>query len=200
MAIKAPRAKCDICSLINAVFVPSEVHNKTRIVGLAEAPGYHEAQDGRPLVGVAGQDLDTIIKNLGYERADVTYVNAVSCRPTKLEDGKTYNRTPNDDEIKWCNERLIAELEALAPVIIVCMGKVPYMALGGSKTATMNQVVGTKFTWRDKFDVLVTYHPAAIAHSGGTSTERGRMIKDNIVSAFKTAFETKPKAKQLRLC
>ena len=196
--LKAPCGKCEICTLQNNVFVPSEVHN-SRICGLAEAPGYHEAQDGRPLVGVAGQDLDDIIKGIGYERKDITYINSVSCRPTKIMDGKTYNRTPTDYEIMLCNERLIAELEKLAPSIIVCMGKSSYVALGGSKTATMNQVVGTKFTWRDKFDVLVTYHPAAIGHSGGASTERGRAIKNNIEQVFKLAFEIKPQPKQLRM-
>ncbi len=197
--IKAPNAKCDICSLATAVFVPSEVHDKTRIVGLAEAPGYHEAQDGRPLVGVAGQDLDEIVRSLGYKREDITYINAVCCRPTKVEDGKTYNRTPTDNEVSWCNERLIAEIEKLSPVIIVCMGKVPYTALGGSKSAVMKEVVGTRFVWRDRYDVLVTYHPAAIAHSGGASTERGKAIKKSIEDAFRIAFETKPKPKQLRL-
>lgn len=197
--LKAPCAKCDECTLKNNVFVPSEVHQKTRICGLAEAPGYHEAQDGRPLVGVAGQDLDEIIRGLGYKREDITYINAVSCRPTKVEDGKTFNRTPTDNEVSWCNERLIAEIEKLSPMIIVCMGKVPYTALGGSKSAVMKDVVGTRFTWRDRFDVLVTYHPAAIGHSGGASTERGKAIKKSIENAFKIAFETKPKPKQLRL-
>jgi uracil-DNA glycosylase len=191
--------QCNICTLGSNVFVPSELYIKSKILALAEAPGYHEAQDGRPLVGVAGQDMNRIIEGLGCKREDVNFMNAVSCRPTKIEDGKTFNRTPTDNEIMWCNARLIREIEALSPVVIVCMGKTPYIALGGNKSAMMNQVAGTKFTWRDRFEVIVTYHPAAIAHSGGVTSQRGKMIRDNIEQAFKLAFESKPQNKQLRM-
>lgn len=195
---KAPKALCDACALKNAIFVPSEINGST-IVALAEAPGYNEAKEGRPLVGVAGQDLNKIIEFLGKGRKDINYVNAVTCRPTKVIDGKTYNRTPTDEEIKCCNQRLIAELEKLTPTIIVCMGKTPYVALGGDKKAIMREIVGSTFTWKSKFDIIVTYHPAAISHSGGVGTERGKKIRDEIEQAFKTAFVTKPKPKQLAL-
>ncbi len=195
---KAPKGKCDECSLINAVFVPSELHN-SKVLFLAEAPGYHEAQDGRPLVGVAGQDFNDIVQECGGKREDGNYVNAVTCRPTKVVDGKTYNRTPNDAEIRWCNERMAVEIDAIQPIIIVCMGKVPYVALGGDARNAMKDVVGTSFVWRQKYDVVVTYHPAAIAHAGGKNTQRGREIRDEIKKAVAKALSVKPSVKQLTL-
>ena len=196
---KAPKGKCDSCPLSGAIFVPSELHDKSKVLFLAEAPGYHEAQDGKPLVGVAGQDFNQIVKDCGASRDDGNYMNAVTCRPTKVIDGKTYNRTPTDVEIRCCNDRLYYEVEALSPVIIVCMGKIPYVALGGNAKAAMKDIVGTRFTWKQKYSVLVTYHPAAIAHSGGAGTERGKMIRDKIAEAVKDALSVKHIDKQLRL-
>lgn len=196
---KAPKGRCDECSLIKAVLVPSELHEKSKVLFLAEAPGFHEAQEGRPLVGVAGQDLNEIIEKCEGKREDGNYINAVTCRPTKVEGGKTYNRTPTDAEIKFCNDRLLAEIEKLQPTIIICMGKVPYVALGGDGKSAMKDLVGSTFTWKGKYDVIVTYHPAAISHSGGKSTQRGREIRDEIQRAVKIAFATKPRPKQLGL-
>jgi len=195
---KAPKALCDVCALKNAIFVPSEINGST-IVALAEAPGYNETKEGRPLVGVAGQDLNKIIESLGKKREDINYVNAVNCRPTKVVDGKTYNRTPTDEEIKCCNQRLIAELEKLSPNVIVCMGKTPYVALGGDEKVVMRDIVGSTFLWKGTFNIIVTYHPAAISHSGGIGTERGKKIRDEIEKAFKIAFATKLKPRQLTL-
>jgi len=196
--IKATSGKCEECPLKNNVYVPSELHD-SKVLFLAEAPGYHEAQEGRPLVGVAGQDFNRIVESLGAKREDGNYINVVTCRPTKVVDGKTYNRTPTDVEIRCCNDRLYAEVEALQPVIIVCMGKIPYVALGGDTKVAMKDIVGTKFTWRQKYSVIVTYHPAAIAHSGGTGTERGRLIRDEIEKTVKEALSIKHIDKQLRL-
>jgi DNA polymerase len=196
IVIKAPKGRCEECTLKNAVFVPSELHS-SKVLFLAEAPGYHEAQDGRPLVGVAGQDFNDIVEECGGKREDGNYMNAVTCRPTKVVDGKTYNRTPTDVEIKFCNDRLVEEIESLQPVIIVCMGKVPYVALGGDPKAAMKDVVGSTFAWRGKYDVIVTYHPAAIAHSGGRRTPRGKEIRDEIKKVVAKALATKPSARQL---
>lgn len=196
--VKAPFGKCDQCPLKDAILVPSELHQQSKVLFLAEAPGYHEAQEGRPLVGMAGQDFNRIVESCGAKREDGNYMNAVTCRPTKVVEGKTYNRTPTDDEIRCCNDRLYAEVEALSPVVIVCMGKIPYIALGGDAKVAMKDIVGTKFTWRQKYSVIVTYHPAAIAHSGGVGTERGRLIRDEIGKAVGEALSVKHVDKQMR--
>ncbi len=195
---KALNAMCDVCTLKTNVFVPSEIH-QSGICILAEAPGLNEAQEGRPLVGSAGQELFKIIENLGHKREDVNLLNSISCRPTKIENGKTSNRTPTGDEIAWCNERLLTEIERLSPTIIVSMGKVPFIALGGNKDLPMNQVVGTTMMWKNKFNVLITYHPAAIGYAGGGATERGREIKKSIETVIKSAFEMKQEPTQLTL-
>lgn len=189
---KATKAKCDECTLINNTFVASEV-NDSRVLALAEAPGYNEVQSGKPLVGVAGQDMNMIIESIGAKREEfATFINAVSCRPTKREDGKVKNRTPTEREIACCNERLAYEIDKYNPRIIIAMGKIPYVALGGKVFSgfRMADVVGTEFQYK-KYRVIITYHPAAISHSGGEATERGRFIRDTIKSAFEKAYTPK---------
>jgi uracil-DNA glycosylase len=196
--MKAPFAKCDECSLKENIFVPSEIH-KSRICLLGEAPGYYETKDGRPFTGVAGADLNRIIEELDAKREDFNYLNAVSCRPTYIDNGRIKNRTPTNEEIKYCNERLIVELEELSPIVIVAMGKIPYVALGGSTKVLMRDVAGTHFVWRNKFDVYVTYHPAAISHSGGINTTVGKLTRDKIKEQLAIALKAEPKDKQLKL-
>jgi DNA polymerase len=166
---------------------------------LAEAPGYHEVMDGRPLVGIAGREFDSIVQEVGGKRDDLNYLNSCSCRPTKVIDGKTYNRTPDDAEIAACNDRLINEIEIISPLVIVAMGKVAYVALTGDTKPNMKEIVGSTFIFKNKYNVIVTYHPAAIAHSGGASTARGKQYRNEIKEAIKSALATKHTDKQLPL-
>ena len=205
MINKAPYAKCNDCTLKDGIFVPSETHN-SKILIVVEAPGYHESVEGKPLVGVAGQDMNMIIESVGATRENfATLVNSVSCRPTKIEEGKEHNRTPTEEEIKCCNDRLAYEIEKYNPSIIIAMGRVPYTALGGTIYSgfKMGDVIGTEFTYKGKYKVIVTYHPAAITHSGGVTTDRGKAIMDNIKNVFEYALKIKnvdvQQPKQLRL-
>lgn len=187
--IKANKAKCNVCPLIKSIFVPSEIH-ESKIILLAEAPGYIETVKGMPLVGVAGQDLNTIIGRVGHTRKFASYLNSVGCRPTQVKDGKLNNRTPTDEEIRCCNERLVYEIEQINPTVIVTLGKVPYVALGG-KTYTgllMADVVGTKWSFKN-YPVISTYHPAAISHVGGLTSNRGGAIAKHIQHALEMALK-----------
>jgi DNA polymerase len=195
---KEVKAQCDKCPLKDSIFVPSEI-NDTNVLVLAEAPGLSETKEGRPLVGVAGNDLMKIVSTLHKKREDLSYMNVVSCRPTRVEDGKTYNRTPTLDEIVCCNARMTNEIDKIQPQIIVCMGKTAYEALTKRRNSVMKEIVGSKFVWRGIYDVVVTYHPAAISYAGGNNTEIGRRITDIISKSLNYAFEFTPTPKQLRL-
>lgn len=192
---KIKYAKCDECTLKSNKFVPSEI-NDSKILVLAEAPGLDETKEGKPLVGRAGQDLAAMMAELGMKRQDVSFINSVGCRPT-LE---SKNRTPTEREINCCNNRMAYEIGQLNPDIIIAMGKTPYIALGG-KVFTgfrMADVVGTEFKYKNS-RVIITYHPAAISHSGGFTSERGKMLCDEIKRAFIKALEAKQFNKQLEL-
>jgi len=201
---KATAALCDKCPLnteddtaLKNIFVPSEIHDKSSIILLVEAPGYYEAKAGIPLVGQAGNDLMDVIYNLELNRSDFNLVNSVSCRPTAMKNERVINRTPTDKEIYCCNQRLLGEINNIAPVSIVAMGKVPYIALGGSKEAKVKDIAGTTFDLQGNYKVFVTYHPAAIGYN--KKTQLGEMIKKNIYDQILAATLLKPKVKQFRL-
>ena len=201
--MKAIKAKCDICPLAKSIFVPSEIH-ESGIILLTEAPGYTETIEGKPLVGVAGQDLDRIVESVGQTREFASYLNSVSCRPTQVKDGRLANRTPTIEEINCCNERLIYEIEQINPIVIVAMGKTPYIALGRTVYPgfLMADIVSGEFMFmvRDyKVKVISTYHPAAISHVGGLNSNRGNILAEHIQHALNMALKTKDAGKQLKL-
>jgi len=183
---KAKFAKCEECSLLKNKFVPSEF-NSNKLAFIAEAPGLTETIQGKPLVGAAGKELMNILSLLGYKREDFSYLNACCCRPVDIVDGKEYNRTPTVSEIRCCNDRLLHELEKLSPLVVVVLGLRGYIALGGSADKRMSDIEGVHLIVNKKFDAFVTYHPAAIIHSG-LGTSKSDLIRSKMMVTINTAI------------
>ena len=194
---KTSYAKCDECSLLKNKFVPSEINNN-RLVFIAEAPGLTETIQRKPLVGAAGKELMNILSLLGHKREDFSYLNACCCRPVDIVDGKEYNRTPTVDEIRCCNDRLLHELEKLSPLVVVVLGLRGYIALGGSTDKRMGDIEGIHLRVNKKFDAFVTYHPAAIIHSGH-GTSKSDAIRNKMMVTINSALDFKRESKQLEL-
>jgi DNA polymerase len=88
-----------------------------RLMFVGEAPGAEEDQQGLAFVGRAGQLLTDIIeKGLKLKRADVFIANVIKCRPPD-------NRNPEPDEILACQPFLEEQIQAIAPKVIVALGK-----------------------------------------------------------------------------
>lgn len=122
------------------------------IVFVGEGPGYHEDQQGEPFVGAAGELLTRIITNvLRLQREDVYIANVLKCRPPN-------NRNPEPDEVAACSPFLHQQLDALAPVVVVALGRFAIQTLLQSK-ASVGRLRGRAHAFRGA--VLVpTYHPA----------------------------------------
>src|SRR4029079_12771444 len=86
------------------------------LVFVGEAPGAEEDRTGEPFVGAAGQLLTKMIEAMGLSRDEVYICNIIKCRPP----GK---RNPEPDEIASCEPFLKAQLAAIRPRMIVCLGK-----------------------------------------------------------------------------
>jgi uracil-DNA glycosylase family 4 len=124
------------------------------VVFVGEGPGQEEDRLGAPFVGAAGQLLDKMIGAMGFARDDVYICNVVKCRPPG-------NRTPLPAEAAACAPFLLSQLEAVAPRVIV--------ALGRCAAENMGLVQGGG--WRGRWgtfrgvDVMPTYHPAFLLRS-----------------------------------
>jgi len=146
---KVPYAKCELCTLKDEPFVPSWGDPKARMVIVGEAPGNTEVDEGKPFVGMSGMLLDIAITEGGGDPADTYRTNVVLCRPPG-------NRTPQDNEIHCCRERLIKEIQGTSGVIMT-LGKVACETLGVPFTHKSAWIQWDKTHW-----LKPAWHPAYI--------------------------------------
>ncbi|HEY5946058.1 MAG TPA: uracil-DNA glycosylase, partial [Kofleriaceae bacterium] len=118
---------------------------------VGEGPGEQEDKRGEPFVGPAGELLDKMIEAMGWSRESVYINNIVSCRPPG-------NRNPQPDEVGACKPFLEARIGAIAPRIIVALGRPAANTLLGTD-APISALRG-KFHDRHGVKVMPTFHPA----------------------------------------
>jgi len=110
--------ECRACPLWRTArqAVPGEGSAEGGVLFLGEAPGFHEDQQGRPFVGAAGQLLDELLAGIGLDRGKVFITNVVRHRPPE-------NRDPLPDEIAACDQWTARQIAALAPRVVVTLGR-----------------------------------------------------------------------------
>ena len=154
-------ATCTRCALAtgrtNVVFGMGDPSSDLMFIG--EGPGAQEDAQGLPFVGRSGQLLDRLVaEEMGLTRDRVYIANVVKCRPPN-------NRDPLPDEIEACRPYLEAQLELIAPKVIVTLGKFAGQLLLRSKEA-ITRLRGHSYPFAT--GVLVpTVHPAYVLRGGG---------------------------------
>jgi uracil-DNA glycosylase len=118
---------------------------------VGEAPGEQEDLRGEPFVGRAGELLDKMIEAMGWTRQSVYITNILMSRPPG-------NRNPQPDEIGACLPFLHAKIQAIAPRVIVALGRPAANTLLGTD-APISALRG-KFHDRHGTKVMPTFHPA----------------------------------------
>ncbi len=118
---------------------------------VGEAPGEQEDRRGEPFVGPAGELLDKMIIAMGWSRQTVYINNILACRPPG-------NRNPQPDEVAACKPFLEARIAAIAPRIIVALGRPAANTLLGTD-APISSLRG-RFHDRHGVKVMPTFHPA----------------------------------------
>lgn len=124
---------------------------QARLVLVGEAPGAQEDRIGEPFVGEAGQLLDRILFAMKLRREDVYVCNVIKCRPPG-------NRDPQRDEIAACETYLQRQLKAIAPEIILCLGRIATQAL----LKTDESISKLRGRWQNYAGIplMPTFHPA----------------------------------------
>jgi len=144
--------KCGL-SLNRTMTVPGEGPLDPPVLFIGEGPGADEDASGRPFVGAAGQYLDTWLPPIGLTRAQCFIANCVKCRPPQ-------NREPHPDEIAACLPYLEAQIAAVRPRMICCLGRIAAHTLLGT-TMSISGLRGKVHRWKE-IPVVVTYHPSAV--------------------------------------
>lgn len=151
--VRATLGDCQRCKLSrtrkNIVFGDGDPDAALMFIG--EAPGAREDERGLPFVGPAGQLLDRMITAMGWTRDTVYIANVLKCRPPG-------NRNPDADEVAACRPFLADQIAAVAPRIIVTLGR-PAAHLVLETTAPMHALRGSFRDYRG-IKVMPTFHPA----------------------------------------
>jgi len=135
---------------------------------VGEAPGEQEDLRGEPFVGRAGELLDKMIEAMGWSRKHVYIANTVKCRPPG-------NRNPQPDELEQCMPFLRAQIQAIAPRIIVALGRPAANNLLGTD-APISALRG-KFHDRHGVKVMPTFHPAYLLREPAKKREAWADLK-----------------------
>src|SRR5579859_1866167 len=93
-----------------------------RMMMIGEQPGDREDKEGHPFVGPAGKLLDECLERSGIDRKAVYLTNAVKHFKWEPRGKARIHKKPLSSEIFACSPWLNAEVEAVRPALIVCLG------------------------------------------------------------------------------
>lgn len=173
------------------VFAVGNPHARLMLVG--EAPGYDEERLEEPFVGRAGQKLNQILAAMGLERKDVYISNVCKFRPSMGERQGTANRPPSDEEIAACLPLILAEIRAIRPGCIVCLGGSSAKGLLGSASS----VGSLRGRWLEcqGIPVRVTYHPSYLLRNESMAAKRS-VWEDMLAVMEKLGMPISPRQRQ----
>ena len=185
--LQAASRTCKGCDLYlratQTVFGEGAKNAKVMLIG--EQPGDKEDLDGRPFVGPAGRILDEALAATGIDRSEVYVTNAVKHFSwTADERGKRrIHKKPRYSEIQACRPWLDAEIEAVHPEVIICMGATAAQALLGKDFSVLRQR-GTPVPSDLAPFVMATVHPSSILRAREDRREQMQaLIRDLAVAA-----------------
>jgi uracil-DNA glycosylase family protein len=111
--------------------------SKARVMFVGEQPGDQEDRQGAPFVGPAGAMLDKALEGAGIPRSDVYVTNAVKHFKWEPRGKRRIHKKPRISEIKACRPWLEAELRAVKPQILVCLGATAAQSVMGPQFKLM---------------------------------------------------------------
>lgn len=155
------RSNCVKCPLseFRRHIVVDRGNPDAKVLMIGEAPGENEDLQGKAFVGRAGQLLDALLAELGFDtNRDSLIINVVKCRPSG-------NRAPKQEEVNTCFPFLQKQISLVKPRIVLLLGATALKHVIKEKSGNaMAGEVGNFFEHAEfpgiKFMVL--YHPAFI--------------------------------------
>jgi DNA polymerase len=134
---------------------------KVQIMMIGEQPGDQEDKQGRPFVGPAGRFLNKCLEEVKIDRRKVYVTNTVKHFRWEPRGKLRIHKKPSMKEIHACRPWLNAELEAVRPEVIVCLGAVAAQSLLGSGFK-ITQSHGKVQQTEGFPPIIATLHPSAI--------------------------------------
>ena len=161
--------------------VPGDGPSTSGLMLVGEQPGDQEDLRGLPFVGPAGQLLRRAMGELEIDPATVYLTNAVKHFKFVQRGKLRLHMNPRSSEITACRPWLLAEIDAVKPKVILCLGASASKSLLGGTFALMRdrgKVIASPYADQ----VLATVHPSAVlrAQDQGTHQQLLQFLKDDL--------------------
>lgn len=161
--------RCRGCELYRnatqAVMGESMGHSATsrgiEMMMIGEQPGDKEDIAGHPFVGPAGKLLSHCLNEAKIDLKRVYITNAVKHFKWEARGKIRLHKKPTLTEIRACKPWLEAELEAIRPKLIVCLGATAAQSLLGPKFR-VSESRGEPQRAENFPPIVATVHPASI--------------------------------------
>lgn len=151
---RAVRA-CEACALHAGRHNPviGDGPDQARLMIVGVVPRRHEDLQGVALAGGARNVLHEALDVAELDRRAVRVTSVVRCRPPE-------DRAPTAQEIATCSGHLDAELELVAPEVVVALGEVATGVLLG-RSVPLERVAGYRLDVRG-VTLIPTHHPVEV--------------------------------------
>ena len=147
------------------------------VMFVGEQPGDQEDRQGVPFVGPAGRLLDQALEEVGIDRARVYVTNAVKHFKWQPRGKRRIHQKPSWGETAACRPWLDAELAAVAPRVLVCLGATAAQSLLGRQFRVTKQR-GEPVDSPLAEIVLATVHPSSILRADDREREYAGFVAD----------------------
>lgn len=117
-------------------------------------PRRHEDLQGRPFAGASANVLDNALLDAGLLRDEVHVTSVVRCRPGD-------DRAPTAAEVTSCLPHLRAQIDLVAPRVIVTLGAAATAAVLGRRVP-IERVAGYRLDVLQGITQVPTYHPVDV--------------------------------------
>ncbi len=167
---------CKACDLwenaTQTVF--GEGKRRAKVLFIGEQPGNDEDLQGRPFVGPAGRLLDQALEETGIDRRQTYVTNVVKHFKWEPRGKRRIHKKPNSTEIEACRPWLEAEIAAVKPRVIVCLGATAAQTLLGREFRVSRQR-GQPIPSPLAHIVIATVHPSSILRAPDEQSRRSEM-------------------------
>jgi len=165
-ALRAAAASCEGCDLFRdatqTVFGAGAARARLLLVG--EQPGDVEDTKGAPFVGPAGRVLNRALGDAGLDRTPTFVTNAVKHFSFRRAGNRRLHQTPRAGQISACRPWLRAEVEAVHPDLVVCLGATAVKSLFGDDVKVLRDrgAVLERDSTAGPGTFVITIHPSAV--------------------------------------
>ena len=183
-------AGCKACDLwmkgTQTVF--GEGSSQARVILIGEQPGDKEDLAGHPFVGPAGRVLNEALEEAGIGRSQVYVTNIVKhFNWVPDERGKRrIHKKPRYSEIQACRPWLDAEIAAIRPQVVICLGATAAQGLLGKDFSVLRDRGRFVSSTIAPF-VMATVHPSSILRAKDDASRREQ--KQAFINDLRVAAE-----------